>query len=180
MTAVAAPPGDTIVSQPARLKTYAARRSELILVMKPEYPVRGPSGEQVDLTPGIRVAFSAGLLRVPLKGKVTTQQGREIPAAEVLEFLDSHRLNGDRHEGFFEVPQAAPPVSEDEMSQIMLSVAMGDTERLEAVLEAERSGWNRPEIIKGVEQGLSTLRTMAEQFEAQQKVDAKRQARAKG
>ena len=181
MTAVAAPP-DSIVSVPEQVRTYAARRAELVLVMKPEYPVRGPAGEQVDVTPGIRIQFTEGMLRVPLAGNVTTAQGRKIPAADVLTFLDGHRLLGDHLEGFFEIAQSAPPVSEDENSKIMLYVAMGDTAQLEAILETERAGWNRPAIVKGVEQGLSTLRTMADQFEASQKLEeqkAKRQARAK-
>jgi hypothetical protein len=65
MTAVISPP-DSIVSQPEQTRTFFARREELVLVMKTEYPVRGPSGEQVDLSEGIRLQFQAGMLRVPL------------------------------------------------------------------------------------------------------------------
>jgi hypothetical protein len=174
MTAVTAPPGDTIVSQPQQLKTYAARRAELVLVMKPERNVHGPGGERVDVTPGIRLQFADGVLRVPLTGTVQTQQGREIPAEDVLEFLERHRLYGDRFEGFTEIPQAAPPVSEDEMAQIMYAVAMGDLDRLNGVLDAERSGWNRPEIIKGVQQGLETLQAIAQTFDDDPPPDAKK------
>jgi hypothetical protein len=88
MTAVISPP-DSIVSQPEQTRTFFAYREELVLVMKTEYPVRGPSGEQVDLSEGIRLQFQAGMLRVPLTGHVTSQQGRKVPAKDVTEFLDA-------------------------------------------------------------------------------------------
>jgi hypothetical protein len=172
MTAVSAPP-DSIVSQPEQVRTFFARREELTLVMRPERPVRGPSGEQVDLTEGIRIPFSAGMFRVPLTGHVTSQQGRKVPAADVLEFLDRHRLKGDQFEGFSELAQAAPPVSEEELTMITVAVARGDQERLEMVLEDERNGWNRREVVRAVEQGLHALAMMLEQVADAAEADEK-------
>jgi hypothetical protein len=164
MTAVISPP-DSIVSQPEQTRTFFAYREELVLVMKTEYPVRGPSGEQVDLSEGIRLQFQAGMLRVPLTGHVTSQQGRKVPAKDVTEFLDAHKLNGDRFEGFTELAQAAPPVSEDELTHITIAVARGDTDQLNAILDDERAGWDRREIVHAVEQGLGALRAMTEHIE---------------
>jgi hypothetical protein len=172
MTAVTAP-SDTIVSQPEQVRTFFARREELILVMKPERPVRGPSGEQVDLTEGIRLPFQAGTFRVPLTGYITSQQGRKVPAADVLEFLDRHRLKDDQFEGFSELAQAAPPVSEDELTMITIAVARGDQERLDMILENERNGWDRREIIRAVEQGVNALNVMLEQVAAEPAADEK-------
>src|SRR4051794_34899003 len=98
MTAVTAPPGDTIVSQPQQLKTYAARRAELVLVMKPERNVHGPGGERVDAPPGTRPQSADGVLRAPPPGPVEPQRGRETPAQDAPEFLERHRLYGDRFE----------------------------------------------------------------------------------
>lgn len=170
MTAVSAPP-DVIVSQPEQVRTFFARRDELILVMKPERPIRDASGEQVDLTEGIRLPFQAGMFRVPLTGHITSQQGRKIPVEPVLEFLDRHRLKGDQFEGFSELAQAAPPVNEDELTMITIAVARGDQERLEMVLEDERNGWNRREIVRAVEQGLHALSMMLEQVTTDAETD---------
>jgi hypothetical protein len=172
MTAVTAP-SDMIVSQPEQVRTFFARREELILVMKPERPVRGPSGEQVDLTEGIRLPFQAGTFRVPLTGYITSQQGRKIPAADVLEFLDRHRLKDDQFEGFSELAQAAPPVSEEELTAITIAVARGDVENLTMILENERNGWNRREIVRAVEQGLHAFEAILQKAATDADTDEK-------
>ena len=42
-----------------------------------------------------------------------------VDAQELIAWMGRHRLNGDRHEGFWQVDPTAPPVSEDEMSRLM-------------------------------------------------------------
>jgi hypothetical protein len=167
VSAVASPPTDTIVSQPANVKTYASRRGSLTLVHTPEYPIYGPGGREVGKEAGARIMFTDGVLRVPLNGKITTQQGREIDAAPIIEWLDKHRLNGDQYEGFFEVPQAAPPVTDDELEGIMEAGYTHDMDRLEAIAQAERAGWNRAQIVGAVEKALGRIREMHAQIEAQ-------------
>lgn len=179
MTATATLPADSIVSQPAREKTYAARRDTLTLVHTPEYPIFGPGGRQVGIEPGIRIQFTDGMLRVPLSGKITTAQGRQIDAAPIIEWLDGHRLNGDGYEGFFEVAQAAPPVSEDEMNGIMRMAALHDMDGLQALLDTERSGWNRRSIVRAVETNLATIRELHAQLDAQQEAETKPKSAAK-
>lgn len=178
MTAVAAPT-DSIVSQPAREKTYASRRAELVLVHTQEYPILGPGNRPVGMEPGVRIKFADGTLRVPLSGKILTQQGREIDAAPIIEWLDSHRLNGDQYEGFFEVPQAAPPVTDSELDAIMEAGYTHDMDRLEAILQSEQQGWGRTQIVSAVEKALSRIRAMHEQMEAQRVQEEAEAAKAK-
>lgn len=167
MSAVASPPVDSIVSQPAQEKSYASRRGELRLVHTQEYPIYGPGGRQIGMEPGIRIKFTDGVLRVPLRGKITTEQGREIDAAPIVEWLDSHRLNGNREEGFFEVPQAAPPVTDSELDAIMEAGYTHDMDRLEVILQSEQQGWGRVQIVSAVEKALTRIRAMHEQMAAQ-------------
>lgn len=167
MTAVASPPADSIVSQPAREKSYAARRGELKLVHTQEYPIYGPGGRQIGMEPGIRIKFTDGVLRIPLQGKITTEQGREIDAAPIVAWLDSHRLNGNREEGFFEVPQAAPPVTDAELDAIMEAGYTHNMDALEAILQSEQAGWGRTQIVQAVEKALTRIREMHAQMEAQ-------------
>jgi hypothetical protein len=171
MTTISPPGADSIVSQPRLEKTYAARRGELTLVMKPEYPRYGPGGDQVGTVEGTRLSFADGMLRLPLTGTIKTAQGREIDAAPVIEWLDAHQLNGNRDEGFFEVAQAAPPVSEEELTAIMLASAAWDEERLQGILSAEQQGWSRPPILKAVQQALSTVQQMKENVAAEVAAD---------
>lgn len=176
MSAVADPPIDTIVSQPARERMFAARRSELILVMKTEYPERGPSGEQVGLKPGIRVQFRDGILRVPTEGTIKSQQGRDVPVDEVLAFLDRHPRFGDGEEGFVEIAQVAPPASEEETTAITELLGNADLEGLRAMLEREQAGWNRPVLTKPLLNSIETMERLQAQIEAQA---AEREAEAK-
>jgi hypothetical protein len=179
MSTLAPPQADSIVSQPAREKTYAARRDGLTLVHTPEYPIFGPGGRQVGIEPGIRIQFTDGMLRIPLSGKIETAQGRKVDVAPILEWLDGHRLNGDQYEGFFEVAQAAPPVSPDEMDSIMRLAALHDMDGLQALLDTERAGWKRETVLRAVETNLATIRELHAQLEAQQEADAKKSAAKK-
>jgi hypothetical protein len=170
MAAVAAPPTDTLVSQPAREVVYASRREGLVLVHTPEYPIlNAATGQRTGQTiGGIRIQFQDGQLRVPLDGTVTTAQGKKLPAPDLLEWLDQHRLFGDTHEGFFKLPTVAPPVSDQEFERINEASMFHNVEQLTAILEAERAGWNRPTITRQIERGLQLIADFQAQIAEQQ------------
>lgn len=147
---------------------YAARRSELTLVHTAEYPIFGPGNRQVGIEPGIRIAFQDGILRIPLEGKIRTQQGRMVDAGPIREWLDQHPLNGDQDAGFFEVAQAPSPVTEDELTAITMAAASLDSERLEQLLSSERQGWQRPQIMAAISRALETIESIRASVEAEQ------------
>jgi hypothetical protein len=168
MTAVAAPPNDTLVSQPAREVTYFSRRDGLKLVHTSEYPVFGPQGQRTGTTTvGVRIAFRDGMLRVPLEGEVTTDQGRSFPAPDLIEWLDNHRLLGDMHEGFQKLAQVAPPVSEEEQERITEAATLHDTDTLQRILDSELTGWKREQIVNVVQRRLAQIQQIQEQFAEQ-------------
>lgn len=178
MAAVDAPPMDTLVSQPAREVVFASRRDELVLVHTAEYPIlNAATGQRTGQTiGGVRIQFQAGQLRVPLEGDVVTAQGKRIPAPDLLEWLGRHHLNGDRHEGFFEMPRVAPPVSNEEFERINDASMWHDVAALTAILEAERTGWDRPMITRQVEKALSTIAEFQAQVAEQQAAEAEKPA----
>lgn len=189
MTAVADPPADTIISQPHRIVQFAARRSELVLVHTPTYDVLGAQGQKTGReTEGVRIRFTDGLLKVPEEGFVTTEQGRKFPAPDLLEWLREHRVNGNRDEGFWEVPKAAPAVSEAELDAVTDAAITADIERLRALLAAEENGWNRGELTRPIQKALARyeqftaeMARQAEQREADEATPAAKPApRAKG
>lgn len=166
MTATAAPPSDTLVSQPAREVMFAARRSGLRLVHTPTYPIYASNGRKLGEDRGITIEFRDGILRVPLDGQVVTANRTKIPAPELIEWLDEHPLNGDSWEGFTRIEQTAPPVSEEELDAI--SSATFNPEALQAILDAERAGWGRGAVTRTVEKRLVELAEYTAQIEAQQ------------
>jgi hypothetical protein len=135
MTTISPPGADSIVSQPRLEKTYAARRGELTLVMKPEYPRYGPGGVFFEFEPSFDT---------------------DNPPITALALYP---------------PQAAPPVSEEELTAIMLASAAWDEERLQGILSAEQQGWSRPPILKAVQQALSTVQQMKENVAAEVAAD---------
>lgn len=176
MTAVAADPPnaqtlatgmDSLVSQPRQEVTYAARREDLRLVKEQRYPVLGPGGRQVSETRGVVIKFTYGQLRLPLEGKVTTEQGHQVDSAEIIAWLDSHHLNGNRDEGFFKVPQAAPGVTDEEIERITEAAMLHDTATLTAIRDAEMAGWRRQAILKVVEKRIAQAEQMKAEYEAQ-------------
>lgn len=174
MAAVSDPPADTLVSQPAREVIYASRRDGLTLVHTPEYPIlNSATGQRTGQTiGGIRIQFQDGQLRVPLDGTVTTAQGKKLPAPDLLEWLDGHRLFGDTHEGFFRLPSVAPPVSDREFEAINEASMFHDVEKLQAILDAENSGWKRPTITRQIEKGLQLIADFQASVAAQQEAEA--------
>lgn len=178
MTALATPPIDALL-QPAPEKMFAARRAELVLVLKPEYPVRGPSGEQVDIKPGVAIQFRDGILRVPLEGTMKTTKGRNVPVADVLAFMENHPLAGDPHEGFTEIPQVAPPVSEQELTAITMAAASLDEQTLQQLLDSEQAGWSRPQLVGSIKRALETIESIRRDVEAQQAAEKAKPAAKK-
>jgi hypothetical protein len=168
MAAVADPPVDTLVLKPRPEKMFASRRESLRLVVQAEYPNFGPQGQKIGtVSGGLRLAFTDGVLRVPLEGDVVTENGKRLPAADVLTWLERHPLLGSRDEGFFEVAQVAPPVSEAEVEAITEAAMLHDTDALTRILDAERAGWQRPALIRNVEKRLEQIAQMAADYAAQ-------------
>lgn len=178
MTAVADPPADTIISQPHRIVQFAARRSELVLVHTPTYDILGAQGQKTGReTEGVRIRFTDGMLQVPEEGTVRTEQGRKFPAPELLEWLREHRLVNNRDEGFWEVPKAAPAVSEAELDAVMGAAATANLERLRQLLAAEEKGWNRGDLTRPIGKAIARLEEFLASVETQ--VDATAAAEAK-
>jgi hypothetical protein len=172
---------DRIVSQPQRERVFTARREDLRLVKTARYPILNGQGAKTGLdTEGITIQFRAGLLRVPLEGEVETEHGAKIDAAELNEWLDRHRLNGDRFEGFVQLEQTAPPVSAEEMKALIRLGQAFDREGLEALIEMEREGWNRSELIESAEESIQGIRRLEEEAAAQAAAQAKPAAKKTG
>lgn len=167
MPAVADPPAqDSLVSQPRREVTYAARRENLRLVHTQRYPQFGPGGRQVGETEGVVIKFTDGMLRLPTEGKVLTEQGRKVDAAEIVAWLAEHPLNGNRDEGFFTVPQAAPGVTDDELEAITEAAMLHDLDKLRAIRESELAGWGRSQILRIVEKRIEQAEQIKADYEA--------------
>lgn len=160
MTTASPPALDELVSQPAREVTYAARRSDLQLIKTPRYPTLGPGNVKVGETQGIALQFTGGLLRLPMEGVVQTKHGIEVDVADLHPWLQSHRAFGDREEGFFLVMQAAPPVSAEETDRLMEAATGLNSEALEAIIEAEKAGWARPELLEPAERAIERINGM--------------------
>lgn len=160
---------DRLVSAPETTVLFMARRRELRLTWETRYPIRDPrSGLPAGNTKGRYVAFRDGAFRCPRSGTVvlrdTLDGGQsEVDAAELIEWLEKHPLNGNRHEGFWEVVEPAPAVSREELQALMDAATTFDEERLEAILEQERAGWGREDLIETAERALGRLREIREE-----------------
>jgi hypothetical protein len=170
---------DRLVSQPQREIVYTARRSDLQLIKTPRYPLRGAMGEQVGETPGITVQFTNGMLRLPLEGEVITAHGIAVDAAELLTWLEGHRLNGDRFEGFIKLEQAAPPVSAEELRALTRASVSLDEAGLQAIIDAEREGWGREDLIGSAQEALDGIQAIKAEAAQQAEAPAKPKGTAK-
>ena len=145
---------------------YLSRRSELRLTKKPRYPQRNPVSGVVDgYSPGEWIGFRDGQVRIPKTGKVQMQDSLDggiftADAAEVHEWLANHRLFGNQEEGFWRVDPSAPPVSQDEMRTMMEAALRLDEDLLREIIEAERAGWGREQIIQEAENALARIDQM--------------------
>jgi hypothetical protein len=149
---------EALVSQPDTSVLFMARRRELRLVKTPRYPIYGPAGAKVGENPGQALQFTDGAFRCPREGTVTLEDGRPADAAEILEWLESHRMLNSLEEGFWRVDPTAPPVSQEEMRALMQAAMRLDVDTLEAIVEQERSGWGRSAIIDEAEQAIVEIR----------------------
>lgn len=139
---------------------YLARRAELTLVHTPVLPIYGASGQKVNETKGKRLHFREGRLDVPLEGEYVFDNGQRMESAELREWLDAHRLNGDASEGFWKVDPAAPAPSSDELQAIVdLAMAL-DIDALEATLRTELEGWQREPVIVMARRAIERVRAV--------------------
>jgi hypothetical protein len=175
MTATATP-DETLVDQPAAATVFASRREDLRLIKLPRYPQFGAGGQKVGEQQGEALQFRNGTLPVPAQGTITLEDGRELDAGEVRDWLQRHRLFGNQHEGFWEVTLAAPPVSDEEQRRVMRAVAKLDVETLEAMQEQERAGWAREGFLGTLDEALDEVRDMRAEAE---KIAAEEAAKAK-
>lgn len=155
------------ISKPSTTVMFTAVRDGLRLVKRARYPIFGPGGRAVGEEPGQAVVFRDGMLRVPPEG-IMLEDGRRMDADEALEWLRAHRLFGNVEDGFTEIAQAAPPVSQDELSAMM--AAAYDDVALERIIAAEKSGWQRDSLLVPAREALARLREYAAQVAAQQQV----------
>lgn len=153
---------------------FMARRQSLRLIRIPRGTLINPATGQreVGAVPGQAVAFHEGVLRVEKDGEVTLEDGSTAPAADILEWLDKHRLNGNVEEGFWRVDPTAPPVSQDEMRTLMQAALALDEETLRRIAEEEREGWGRSAIIEEAESALGSIEAMREAERAQALAEA--------
>lgn len=167
-----------LVSQPDNSALFMATRSNLRLVWESIRTVRDAEGVAVDKTPGKTVEFREGVLRVPLAedGTVPLTNGEAAPAADVLRFLERHRLKGDWLEGFWRVDPTAPPPSEAELEALQSFAIELNADGLREFLAQESNGWNRRELLTvaagTLERVEGKLREIAAQMEAARKEGA--------
>ncbi|HEY4096160.1 MAG TPA: hypothetical protein VGM33_11635 [Baekduia sp.] len=145
---------EPLVSAPENTILFMCRRSDLRLVKTQRYPIRGASGQQVGETPGEVVAFRDGALRLPKEGTVRLEDGRAVDVAEILAWLEDHRLNGDTQGGFWRVDPTAPAISRAELDQLMEMVLELDDEKLQRFVDQERAGWGREDLLEAAEKAL--------------------------
>ena len=173
-----------LVSTPDNGTIFLSRRRELRLVRTPRYPIMGQAGQKVGEHPGEAIPFREGRFYCPADGRVQLEDGREVDAAGVREWLLAHRLLGNLEEGFWAVETKAPPVSADELARLNRAAVQHDIETIEAMIVQERDGWGREDFIAGMEQTIGEInevqaRVRAE-IEAEQAAAAKKASRQAG
>jgi hypothetical protein len=145
---------EPMVAERADVRLFMSRRSELRLVKTPVYPVLGPSGATVGHKAGEALEFRDGVLRLPLQGDVKLADGRSVPVDGVVEWLENHRLLGNKEEGFWGVDPTAPAPSEAEIGKLAeLSMSL-DAAGLLRFIEQESAGWARPTLLKAAQTAL--------------------------
>jgi hypothetical protein len=187
-------PDEQLVAQPRAVTTFISKRQNLRLVKRPRRTVRNASGEEVDQTAGQSIQFDVyldpiqkqraldagltdkeavtasryGRYDCPTEGMVELERGEEIPAEELHAWLMRHRLNGDWQEGFWRLEVAAPAPTREELDRLMQ--AAYDEDMLVKLIEQERAGWDREDIVSVAVGALERLRAL--KVEAQAAVDA--------
>jgi hypothetical protein len=144
-------------------------KHDLRLVVVPRYPIYGPGGQKQGENPGQTLRFNEGVLRVPHDGTMTLEDGRQIDAQTVRDFIERHRLLGDLFMGFWKVDPVAPPISEEEMEQVLDAALNGDADRLRLIVEQERAGWGREVLIRRAEAQIEKIDRIRAELEAEAK-----------
>jgi hypothetical protein len=147
------------VQKPQRSTVMLAMREDLRLVKIPIEEGYNQAGRSVQTFPGQAVAFEEGKLRVPPSGEMQLEDGRKAPAKEILEWLEDHKLFGDRHEGFWRLEEPAPQPSEEELNALLELTVDGDIPGLERFIAEEQDGFKRKQLIQNAEQSLERVRS---------------------
>lgn len=151
MSAVAEAPNeqaaDEQVAEKPKVRTYAARREDLLLIVKKDTPqFNGP--EQIGTKPGEQVQFDGGFLHVPLEGTIRGKRDEVIDAKKLIAFLDSHKSFGDKSEGFWHHIEAPPIPTEGEQQRVVDLGMDLDADGLRAFIEHEEANFNREPLLK--------------------------------
>ncbi len=153
-----------LVSAPERSIIFFSRRSELRLVKVPVHDLYGPQGQNRGQSKGQTLVFRDGQFRAPIDAPLQLDNGELVEPADLVEFLSSHRLLGDKEEGFWRVDPTAPAPSEAELDALMEAATTGNSSRLALIIEQERAGWGREKIIDVAQKGIERIeRIRAEQ-----------------
>jgi len=146
-----------VIARPDSGRTYMAARFELTLVRRPVVKKWNPvTGEMLEQTQPDRIRFRRGMFKAKTK--------------EDVEFLENHPRFGDPVDGFWRVEMPPPPPSQEELSAIL--GASNDLRQLEEVLEAERRGYARKELLEIVEGQIARLKEAQEAQEPQEAQEA--------
>ena len=183
-----------IVQQPDKAVLFVARRTELRLVKEGRYPIVVPTtGQRIGETRGVTVSFAPeGEFRCPEKGEVTIMDpggaGRATLRADdyvdengqhvqgLLNWLQTHERCGDPNEGFMRLDPKAPPIGQQEHKALVTFATKWDVDGLRAIIEAEREGWNRKELIEVAQGALEQIQAAEDRIRAE--VEAEQQAAA--
>lgn len=176
MTTITEPvaPEERLVATPENQVLFICRREDLKLVKVPIYPVYGPSGQKVGEHRGERVGFKGIYFRCPKEGTVELEGGVKVDAAEVIEWLENHRLFGNSEEGFWRLDPVAPAPTREELEAMMNAAIELDEDLLERLLEQERGGWKREDVIETAETALERIRKVKAEAKAQAEAEAKK------
>lgn len=170
---------ELMVATPEEKILYMARRENLRLIRRPTKQRRDAEGQPIDTIQGQTVEFKGGVLRVPLDGDVVLVGGNKAPAKEIIEWLDEHRSNGDRNDGFWRVDPTAPAPTQAELDTLVRLATELNSVELEEFIAQERANWARPALLETAENTLARIAKVRE--EADQRAQAAIEtARAEG
>jgi hypothetical protein len=122
--------------------TFLGTRFEMRLVRTPQRKIRDPrTGEQIDTTEPDRVEFRNGtyVATDPL----------------IAEWLRNHRLFNDPIDGFREMPQVAPELTQEE--QLAMLQFATDPDGLQSLMDEETANWNRPAVAALLQAAIERL-----------------------
>lgn len=167
-TATAEPPAgesvEGVIAKKPPMRIYFARRADLVLTKRKDRPVRNAEQEVVDVVLGERVAFTEGVLRIPLKGTFPGARGERIDAQEAVRWLEGdgddvapHPLLDDRQEGFWLHEEVAPELTSAEQTSLVELAEERNVDGIKAYIAAERAGWAREDILTVASEALERV-----------------------